>query len=224
MSGDNKNIRVLHKDLIFDSVYEKIRDGVLKPGERITELQIAKEFGMSQAPAREALRELEAIGLVEIIHYKGNYVKKFTLKDLRNNYRVREGLEIIGVKYCIKYITDEEIEELGEILNELNKAGRERDIDQFVKYDMDFHQYFMEKADNEELIKIWHRAHVRTWTALNTSMSNLSQEELASRHNSIYEAIKKRDVDAAVREVERHLEELTDQIGISDEEELIFKK
>ena len=222
---DNQNTsRLLHKDFIFNSVYNQIKDGTLKPGERITEMQLAKKFGMSQAPAREALRELESFGLVEIIPYKGNYIRKFTLKELKDNYRVRAGLEMIGVEDCIKKITDEEIAELGEILNKMNEAGKLGMVDDFVDYDVAFHEYFMDKADNQELMNAWQRTHIKTWTALNTSISNLSQERLAHRHTSIYEAIKKRDSNAAVKEVKSHLESLTNKIRMSDEDELFFEK
>lgn len=223
--ADHQNpSRLLHKDFIFDSVYNQIKDGTLKPGERITELQLAKKFGMSQAPAREALRELESLGLVEIIPYKGNYIRKFTLKELKDNYRVRAGLEIIGVEDCIKKITDEEIAELGEILRKMNEAGKKGAHEEFVNYDVAFHEYFMEKADNQELMKAWQRTHIKTWTTLNTSVSNLSQEKLAHRHTTIYEAIKNRDIEAGIREVKIHLESLTDKIKLSDEEGLIFEK
>lgn len=216
------NRRILHKDFVCESIFEQIKSGKLKPGDRITELQLASEFNVSQAPIREALRDLEGMGVIESIPFKGNYIKKLTFKELCDFYRVRAGLEIIGVKYAIKKITDDEVNCLEEILKKMNKAGKECDSEAFIKYDVEFHQYFIEVAENKELLKMWNKTHVRTWTALNTKITKLDEEQLALRHQSIFDAIKNRDTETACKLVELHLEELIQELALSDNDEIRF--
>ena len=76
---------------------DAILSGELAPGERIVETRWARELGVSQSPIREAIRELELIGLVENIPYKGCIVRKLTSKDIVDTYKIRIALETMAV-------------------------------------------------------------------------------------------------------------------------------
>ena len=89
--------RPLYREEIKEALMEAIVSGELAPGERIVETRWAKELGVSQSPIREAIRELEMIGLVENIPYKGCIVRKLTRKDIEDTYKVRIALETMAI-------------------------------------------------------------------------------------------------------------------------------
>ena len=95
MAGKKKTYHIekrpLYREEIKEALMQAIVSGELAPGDRIVETRWAKELGVSQSPIREAIRELEMIGLVENIPYKGSIVRKLTRKDIINTYEVRTG-------------------------------------------------------------------------------------------------------------------------------------
>ena len=90
--------RPLYRDEIRNAIKKSIMLGELKPGDRIIETRWARELGVSQSPVREAIRELEMIGLVENIPYQGCFVRKVTKKDMKDSYKVRLYLEMLGIQ------------------------------------------------------------------------------------------------------------------------------
>ena len=94
--------RPLYREEIKEALMEAIVSGELAPGERIVETRWAKELGVSQSPIREAIRELEMIGLVENIPYKGCIVRKLTRKDIEDTYKVRIALETMAICEAIQ--------------------------------------------------------------------------------------------------------------------------
>jgi DNA-binding GntR family transcriptional regulator len=94
--------RPLYREEIGNAIREAIAAGDLKPGDRIVETQWAKDLGVSQSPVREAIRELEMMGLVENIPYQGCFVRTATKQDMKDAYRVRMYLEMLGVQDAVE--------------------------------------------------------------------------------------------------------------------------
>ena len=80
------NHRKVFREEIRNAIRDAIFAGELRPGDRIIETFWAKELGVSQGPVREAIRDLEALGLVETVPFKGSRVRTLTEKDVRDNY------------------------------------------------------------------------------------------------------------------------------------------
>ena len=89
--------RPLYREEIKEALMQAITSGDLAPGDRIVESRWARDLGVSQSPIREAIRELEMIGLVENIPYKGTIVRKLTRKDIIDTYEVRIALETMEI-------------------------------------------------------------------------------------------------------------------------------
>src|SRR5664279_3052332 len=93
---------MVHRDSVRDQIKRvllgRILDGAYKPGDRLLELQIAREFDVSQGPVREALRELEALRLVESQTYRGTRVRGVNAQEMREAYQVRSCLEELAAK------------------------------------------------------------------------------------------------------------------------------
>lgn len=201
--------RSLFREEICDYIKESILSGELKPGDRIVETRCAKELGVSQSPVREAIRELEIIGLVENRPFQGCYVKEHTIKDVKDSYKVRISLETLGIKYAVECITDDQLKEIYGVMKDMEAAAKNHEFDQYIKLDTLFHQKIIEVSGNVMLLRLWNQCYVREWTYIATKkLSETGLENLAVRHEAIYNALAERDEGKAVQSGISHLEEL----------------
>ena len=104
------------REVVFDSLREAIINGTLRPGERMMEIQLAEELGVSRTPVREAIRKLELEGFVVMLPRKGAYVAGISLKDIADVFEVRASLEALASGLAAERITGEELEDLERIL------------------------------------------------------------------------------------------------------------
>ena len=208
--------RTLFRDEIRDYIKGKILSNELKQGDRIVETRWAKELGVSQSPVREAIRELEMMGLVENRPFQGSYVREQTIKDIRDSYCVRISLETLGMRDAIASITEEQLQEIYIVMKEMETAGKNSEFDQFIRLDTLFHQKIIEVSKNKTLIRLWSQCNIREWTFIGTKrLSDRSLEYLAIRHEAIYKELKARDEEKAVKAVVAHLEELLEEMEVA---------
>lgn len=201
--------RSLYREEICDYIKEAILTGVLKPGDRIVETRCAKELGVSQAPVREAIRELEVVGLVENRPFQGCYVKEHTIKDVRDSYKVRISLETLGMKDAVEGVTEDQLCEIYDVMKEMEAAAENHEFDLYIKLDTLFHQKIIEISRNRMLLRLWNQCYIREWTYISTKkLSDKGLKSLAVRHEAIYEALAERNEEKAMRAVVTHLEEL----------------
>jgi DNA-binding GntR family transcriptional regulator len=142
------------RDRIKSYLLDRIVDGTYKPGDRLVELQIAKELNTSQAPVREALRELEAMRLIESEAYRGTRVRKITLKELQECHQVAGELECLAGRLAASKFK-ENSQELLSIHQKYIDAVKAKYIKKVVEYNTAFHRLIVEKSDNTVLLKTW---------------------------------------------------------------------
>ena len=207
----------LYRDEIKEAIKQAIFSGSLKAGERIVETRWAKKLGVSQSPVREALRDLETVGLIESIPYQGSYVKEITQQDIMDNYRVRMAIEPIGAEDACRYITEEELKRIHGYLNGMTDAALKGDYKTYIDFDTKFHDSIMQVSRNEILKRLWEQINVSEWTYLGTKFSDLDLNSLARRHMNIYNAILARNAKTAAYEAKKHIEDLW--IELSQREE-----
>ncbi|MBZ4688608.1 MAG: transcriptional Regulator, GntR family [Clostridiales bacterium] len=205
------NRRVLRQD-INNYLQEAILNGKLQPGNRVVETRIAKELGVSQAPVREAIRELELMGIIETIPFKGAVVKKLTKQDIKDIYQVRANLEGMAAKEAAKKITEEHIIYLEQLVEEMKDAAKIKDRNRFTELNIKFHRKIVDIADNELLKKLLHLVNLSEWTFITTKISKRSLGDLAERHNPIIECFKKGDYEAAENIMEQHILEVMEEV------------
>ena len=184
---------------VFQAIQENILNGVYKENEELRENTIAKELGVSRTPVREALRQLELEGLVKIVPNKGACVTGITKKDVKDIYAVRSMLEGLCARWATDHITDEQINELEEIilLSEFHlKRGMEGQPQQVTELDGKFHEVLYD-ASNSRILKLsdFHKyvRMVRKASVADPARAEKSIEE----HKDILHAIKNRDANAA---------------------------
>ena len=206
--------RQVFREEIRNAIREAIFSGELNPGDRIIETYWAKELGVSQGPVREAIRDLEAMGLVETVPFKGSRVRTLTEKDVRDNYSVRICLESTSIRDAITQPDDEQRAELTErlrsILHEMDDCANRGDLRQFTDCDTAFHRAIIDATGNQVLRKLWEQCNMRNWFRFSALTDAKSLRQLQSGHQQILEAICARDIKTATSTLENHLTGLMD--------------
>lgn len=195
------------REVVFESIRGAIISGVLKPGERLMEVQLAEKLGVSRTPIREAIRKLELEGLVIMMPRKGAYVADLSLKDITDVLEIRAALEGLASGLAALRITDKEIDQIELNAQQFHKAIEADDFDGIVQADIEFHDNIFKATRNEKLLQINNnlREQVQRFRIMYISKSNKSKD-LAKEHFEIAEAISKRDIDMAEKIAKRHIE------------------
>jgi len=126
----------------------------IRGGEKLVELQLQKKFGVSRSPIREAIRDLEKMGLVEIIPRKGTIVKKITKKNIREDIVVRAPLEGLAAKEAYANMNTKEHARLARALERMRAAVKGKDVAAYWRAHADFHNIFINSSGNGLLVVI----------------------------------------------------------------------
>ncbi len=174
-------------DRIKKVILDRICDGTYAPGQRLVELQIAKEFATSQAPIREALCELEAMRVVETEPFKGTRVREITSTEWQECLEIRGILE----QYAADKIADRLENKLGILKQkalETQKAAKKHDIQKYGLANIEFHRLIIEAAENQTLILVWESlaTEIRALASVYSNAVNLVKA--AEDHLEIVEA------------------------------------
>jgi DNA-binding GntR family transcriptional regulator len=210
-------------DQLAETLRARVLSGEIPSGTRLRQEALAREFGVSRTPVREALRQLQAMGVAQLEHNRGAVVRGPTARELREAYEVRAELEGLAAELAATRIGDEQLGRLREaqqlfrrsietlISRRRRASGREpswADDSDWVRANDLFHQVIQEAAGNGQLLRTigdLHRSFPRalTWSALSGSSALL--EENVRQHNAILEAIERRDPQEARRRMAEHI-------------------
>jgi DNA-binding GntR family transcriptional regulator len=179
-------------------------DGTYPPDSRIVETRVAREFGTSQAPIREALRGLEALGVVEISPFRGTRVRQPDLHELVDAYVVRTDLEVLGARLGLSRIANSDLDDLGDLAAQMRQAAAVGDRHAVATADAGFHGRLIKLAGNTTLERLWSSLEPfsRTYITLVVPGSDLLWS--AHLHDPILEALQRRDNAAVVRALRHH--------------------
>ncbi|HHT87511.1 MAG TPA: GntR family transcriptional regulator [Clostridiales bacterium] len=191
---------------VYNSIREKILAGYYNENEELKENAIAAELGVSRTPVREALRQLELEGLVNIIPNKGAYVTGITKKDIHDIYTIRSYLEGLCAKWACENITNAQIEELEEILYLSDFHARRSHYSQLVELDNKFHDLLYKASGSKILNHVLSDFHQYVERVRKITLSRpYRAEQSRKEHAAIVEAIKKRDKDLAEALAHEHM-------------------
>jgi DNA-binding GntR family transcriptional regulator len=195
-------------DQVKEYVIAAIMNGKFQPGDRIVASSMARELGISQAPVREAIRDLVLLGFLETEAYRGTFVRSFSRKELFEVYRVRAALESLAARLAATRLTEEDVGRLRRTLDEMIRAAQEQDEDRMVRLDIEFHRTIMQCSQNSVLFQLWQTLQFGLWTIVTTRMSSFDLEELARRHEDLLEALKTQNPGRAAAAMLHHIEDL----------------
>ncbi|MBQ2047709.1 MAG: GntR family transcriptional regulator, partial [Schwartzia sp.] len=121
------------REVVCETLRDAIRRGVLKPGERLMEIQLAEELGVSRTPVREAIRKLELEGYVIMMPRRGTYVANLSIRDINEVFEIRTSLESLSNGLAAERITNEELEQLQRLLVEIGNDIEKNDMEKIVE-------------------------------------------------------------------------------------------
>ena len=133
---------------------DAIVEGVLKGGDQLIEADLKEQFGISRSPLREAFRDLEKKGLVEIKPRKGTFVKKITRRDIEEHFPVRSSLEGLAAREAYPKMTDEDRAEMTHEFENMKTAVSRNDAKAFWEHHFLFHEIWINASGNLILINL----------------------------------------------------------------------
>lgn len=146
--------RTCMRDEIRDAIVAKILDGSYPPDTHLKEMALAQEFNVSQAPVREALRELEALGLVQSERYCGTRVRGIDVDELSEAYELRAEIEDAAARRAVP-VAKAGLDRLDELLKRMRRLNRERDHDTYMATALDFHRSIVQLSGNRLYLRAW---------------------------------------------------------------------
>jgi DNA-binding GntR family transcriptional regulator len=205
--SDAPFIRSNLREQIKDVILQRILDGDYEPGARLVETRIAQELGVSQAPVREALRDLEQLGCIVHEPFRGCSVRAFSAQELIEAFPVRAALEALAARLAAERITEAELLQLAELLETMRAAAARRDAHGQSQANASFHATIVRAARNATLERQWSFLEPFSRTYISVSQPGLDLRTLSERHVPILDALRARDADAAAEAMHRHLME-----------------
>lgn len=196
--------RALRHD-VRDGVIRAIIEGRIGAGERLIELQIAAEYGTSQAPVREALRELEVLGFVQSQPHRGTYVRDPWQRGMLELFEVRAALEEYATRLATPRLTAD-TSELRQELEAMAVAAAEGDVAGVVEHSERFHGLIVEASGNALLQTMWRGLSIHDHTEVTTAALRIDLVLVAASHQPIMDAIAVGDVERAARAGREHQE------------------
>lgn len=186
----------LARNPLREQIRRVLVDGLLsgrwKPGERIVERRIAAELAVSQAPVREALRELETLRLIESVPNKGARVREFGVADMAEIYPVRAGLERVAAELAADRLAEDPSRLSGSV-EALRRATDQGDVEEQIRHSVGFHREIVAAARNGVLLHTWESLGVEVWTRLSVRWLNMELHAKAADHTRITDAFVRRD-------------------------------
>lgn len=195
------------QDRVYERLSADIGHGVLQPGERLRVAHLAKRFGTSQAPVREALRRLTEEGRAVTVPYVGSVVKEPSWSEIQDIYALRTELELYAIRRILAHQTSVPLASVRRGLRELGRAVRTGDEHQVIEADLDFHRTVCSLARSELMLEVWESL-VRRFRGVRLSLLRNHPDDLAtvvSSHQSLVDALASGDGQRAQAAFRDHL-------------------
>ena len=190
---------------VADELRAAILHGAYPPGTRLRQEELAAQYGASRVPVREALRMLEADGLITTVANTGAWIASLSLEECAELYQVRERIEPLLLRYSLPHLTPAEVDHLGELAEQMRKT---RNIERFLELDREFHLGSYRGAETRFLVptieRLWNATqhYRRAFTRLLDVESN---RILHDEHHMLVAAIRGNDPDEAERVLFGHI-------------------
>jgi DNA-binding GntR family transcriptional regulator len=201
------------RDPIAPQLVHALRQAIiavqLKPGEALSEKEIAGRFGVSRQPVREAFIKLAEAGLVQVLPSRGTYVMKISMRAVANARFVREAVECAIARAATTLIRPVQVTRLRSLIEAQREAATAGDHGGFSALDENFHRFLAEIVDCDYAGRIVEGARVQTDRVRYLSLPGATPASLLiAQHVAIVDAIEARDADGAECEMRKHLREI----------------
>lgn len=189
--------------MVADVLREAILRGILLAGQQLRQDEIARELGVSHIPVREALRQLEAEGLVRLRPYRGFEVSELSPEEVEELYEIRIPLECQALRLALPHLTDEDLERAAQILDAIDA---EEEPSRWSTLNTEFHAVLYAPSRRQRLLNLIRTLRTNVDRYLRLYISVMQRKQYSQReHRKILEAVRRRDAAGAVAALEEHL-------------------
>ena len=186
------------REKILETIRDAILKGTLKPGERVSETDLAERFGISRTPIREAFRQLESEGYLQVIPRKGAVVASLSERDIEEFYAIKIILEGFAARIAAEKLTEKDIERLESINERLQKIAEDGDVKTFFRVHNEFHELFIKASGNEKLYDMINQLVMKFKRLRLASLAQPGRMEISvEEHRNMIQAFKKHDGERA---------------------------
>lgn len=220
MAGTEKSLR----GQVFDKIRSDILNGKYKRGEELVESSIGKELGISRTPVREAIRQLELEGLVQLVPNKGAFVTGISEKDVRDIYLIRARLEGLAARMAAKNITPELLDVMEETVVLSEYHAKKEHYEQVCEMDSKFHKLLYKASGSrilEHTLTDFHQYVQRVRMA--SIMKKRRMEKSNDEHDAILTAIREHDEEKAELVATRHISNTVENLKNYDLDSVLSK-
>ena len=220
MAGTEKSLR----GQVFDKIRSDILNGKYKRGEELVESSIGKELGISRTPVREAIRQLELEGLVQLVPNKGAFVTGISEKDVRDIYLIRARLEGLAARMAAKNITPELLDAMEETVVLSEYHAKKEHYEQVCEMDSKFHKLLYKASGSrilEHTLTDFHQYVQRVRMA--SIMKKRRMEKSNDEHDAILTAIREHDEERAELVATRHISNTVENLKNYDLDSVLSK-
>ena len=200
---------------IFNRIRDDILSGNYTPGEELKEATLGKQLGVSRTPVREALRQLDLEGLVEIAPNRGAKVIGISRKDVEDIYHMRARLEGLAARKAAEQIKEEELAELEEVILLSEFHVKKPESKQMVRLDGRFHE-IMYRASGSRMLEhvLTDFLHYVKMARSHSVKTEHRAQESVKEHKRILEAIRQRDGDLAEQLANEHIQHVIENLDL----------
>ena len=209
---------------VFDKIRSDILNGKYKRGEELVESSIGKELGISRTPVREAIRQLELEGLVQLVPNKGAFVTGISEKDVRDIYLIRARLEGLAARMAAKNITPELLDAMEETVVLSEYHAKKEHYEQVCEMDSKFHKLLYKASGSrilEHTLTDFHQYVQRVRMA--SIMKKRRMEKSNDEHDAILTAIREHDEEKAELVATRHISNTVENLKNYDLDSVLSK-
>jgi len=187
--------RTLLSDQVYDLVKSRLLAHQYPAGSRLVESEIARQLSVSQAPVREALKQLSHEGLVLQLPRRGSFVAEFTPEEARDAFELRARLEGLAVTGALANLTESLLATLDGYIDTMLAAATTDDMDSFVEADMGFHRSVWDASQNRFLPRVWPmlEATMRNMTQVSNRLYFDSLTDIAKTHYPLVAGLRAHD-------------------------------
>lgn len=190
--------------IVADILRAAILKGELKGGQQLIQADIAEQFGMSRIPVREALKQLEAEGLVKLNPNKGAIITELSADEVQEIYEIRAFLETGAIELSIMNLTAEDLNRAEEILKAIDNAP---DVNKWLELNWEFHSCLYSPANRPRLLSIINNLHINVARYMRIYLELMNFEDKSQEeHYKIISACRERNPKEAVAIIKQHLE------------------
>lgn len=185
------------KDHVYEYISKRIQDGSIKPNDKLNEQEICDELNISRTPVREALIQLAADGLLDNEPRRGFRVKSLTEEKANNLYMIIGNLDALAATLALDNLTKEDINLMRKLKTDMDDAIANQMLDEYYKLQIDFHNIYIDKCGNDELIQLLNQLKMRFIRQGYDSNEKLAEifSETNKQHGVIVDLMEKRDVE-----------------------------